>query len=132
MAENEVTTAATDCKPVDPEQPERDEAFEADLDRRLQKTMEEYREQSRRIHYAPPVDYSRREQLSRGTMRRLEVASGYVSLASKMLEWAAHDDLNAEHGDPPALDSIHLETLARLLGRAARGMELTLNNADVV
>ena len=132
MAQTNVNTTAPDCKPVDPEQPERDEAFEADLDRRLHETMEDYREQARRIHYAPPVDYSQREQLSRGTMRRLEVASGYVSVASKMLEWAAHDDLNAEHGDPPALDSPHLETLARLLGRAARGMELTLNNADVV
>ena len=132
MAETNVNTTAPEGKPVDPEQPERDEAFEADLDRRLEKTMEEYREQARRIHYAPPVDYSQREQLSSGTMRRLDVLCGYVSLAAKVLDWAAHDDLNAEHGDPPALDSVHLETLARLLGRAARGMELTLNNADVV
>ena len=55
-----------------------------------------------------------------------------MSLAAKVLEWAAHDDLNAEHGDPPALDSVHLETLARLLGRAVKGMEQTLNNADAI
>lgn len=123
MAENEVTTAATDCKTVDhPEQPERDEAFEADLDRRLKKTMEEYREQARRIHYAPPVDYSQREQLRRSTHRRVGVLLGYVALAAHVLDKAAN-----AHEEP--LDDQTLDTLARLLTRASRGIEDTVCNA---
>lgn len=122
MAETNVNTTAHEGKPVDhPEQPERDEAFEADLDRRLEETMADYREQARRIHYAPPVDYSRREQLRRGTHRRVGVLVGYVALAAHVLDKAANDD------DP--LDDQMLDTLARLLTRASRGIEDTVCNA---
>ena len=122
MAETNVNTTATDCKPVDhPEQPERDEAFEADLDRRLEETMADYREQARRIHYAPPVDYSRREQLRRGTHRRVIVLVGYLNLAAHVLDKAAND---GEQVDGQVLD-----TLARLLTRASRGIEDTVCNA---
>ena len=122
MAQTNVNTAATEGKTVDhPEQPERDEAFEADLDRRLEETMADYREQARRLHYAPPVDYSRREQLRRSTHRRVGVLVGYVALAAHVLDKAAND---GEQVDDQVLD-----TLARLLTRASRGIEDTVCNA---
>lgn len=133
MAENEVTTTETLGKPVDSDtRQESDAAFEARIAQSLAHHVGEYVKVAAEARDPRPIIRTDREQLSRGTMRRLDVLCGYVSLASKMLEWAAHDDLNAEHGDPPALDSVHLETLARLLGRAARGMEHALNSADVI
>ena len=122
MAQTNVNTTAHEGKTVDhPEQPERDEAFEADLDRRLEETMADYREQARRLHYAPPVDYSRREQLRRSTHRRVGVLVGYVALAAHVLDKAAND---GEQVDDQVLD-----TLARLLTRASRGIEDTVCNA---
>lgn len=132
MAEDRIPASETQGNPVDTEQPERDEAFEADLESRLEETMNDFRATARKLHYAPPPDYSKREQLRRGTHRRLDVLAGYVSIAAKMLEWAATEDLNADRGDPPPLDSVHLETLSRLLSRAAKGMEQTMLNANCI
>lgn len=136
MADTKIPTTETEGKPntetTTRQERESDAAFEARIAQSLAHHVGEYVKVAAEARDPRPIIRTDREQLCRGTMNRLDVLCGYVNLAAKVIEWAAEKDLNAEHGDPPPLDSVHLETLARLLGRAARGMELTLNNADVV
>ena len=134
MAEDRISTPETEGKPNTETTTRQKRESEADFEARIAQSLAhhvgEYVKVAAEARDPRPIIRTDREQLTRGTMNRLDALCGYVSIASKMLEWAAEKDLNAEHGDPPPLDSVHLETLARLLGRAARGMELTLNNAD--
>ena len=137
MADTKIPTTETEGNPNDTTRQEResDADFEARIAQSLAHHVGEYVKIANEARTTPRViNLTHREQLRRGTHNRLEVACGYVSLASKMLEWAADHALDAEKGyeETPALEPEHLETLARLLGRAAKGMEQTLNNADAI
>lgn len=122
MAQTNVNTTATDCKPNTTLQSQHDDfVFIPTI--RMDQAAELCKRRDTASTLDAPARQQQREQLRRSTHRRVSVCLGYIALAAHVLDMAAND-----HNEP--LDEQMLDTLARLLTRANRGIEHTVCNAD--